>query len=233
MMNDMAESERIGTLFMVATPIGNLGDITLRALETLKRVHAVFAEDTRVTAKLLQHYGIRVPVFRYDEHSHGRAAGEVIRMLLESQDIALLSDAGTPGIADPGARLVGAVLAELPQAVIVPLPGPTAIGAVLSASGVPAEQFAFLGYPPHKKGRKTFFANLKSLTLWPAVIYESPHRIAKALASIEEALGGERRLVIGRELTKLHEELFRGTVAEALLRFKEGAKGEFVIVIFP
>ena len=227
------EQEKLGTLYMVATPLGNLGDITLRALETLKSVDAIFAEDTRVTSKLLFHYKIQKPVFHYDEHSHSRASAKLMEMLKEGKHIALVTDAGTPGIADPGSRLVDVISRELPHAPIIPIPGASAVISLLSVSGVNTEQFTFLGYPPHKKGRKTFFEHLKEIETWPVVLYESPHRIEKALASIVETLGEERLLIVGRELTKVHEEIIRGTAKSALEYFKSAdkQKGEFVITI--
>lgn len=218
---------------MVATPIGNLQDITLRALETLKSVDAIFAEDTRVTSKLLAHYGIAKSLFRYDEHSHTTASVKIIALLREGKQIALVTDAGTPGIADPGSRLVAEIGEKLPEIFIVPIPGVSAISTLLSVSGVNTEQYTFLGYSPHKKGRKTFFENLKEITIRPAVFYESPHRVEKAFQSIVETLGEDRAVVVGRELTKLHEEVFRGTAKEALEHFRgeNKARGEFVIAV--
>ena len=229
----MAENTKYGSLFMVATPIGNLGDITVRALATLKAVDAIFAEDTRVSSKLLFHYEIQKPVFHYDEHSHNRASSRLMEMLRDGKDIALVTDAGTPGIADPGSRLVEAVVNELPEVLIVPIPGASAVVSLLSISGLNTEQFTFMGYPPHKKGRKTFFEGLREVKTWPVVFYESPHRIEKALSSIVEALGDDRKIIVGRELTKLHEEIFRGTAKEALLYFgsTDKQKGEFVIAL--
>lgn len=228
----MSDKEKIGVLYMVATPIGNLSDITLRALETLKNVDAVFAEDTRVTSKLLAHFGISKPLFRYDEHSHGAASVKIITMLAEGKQIALTTDAGTPGIADPGSRLVAKVSEELPEVSIIPIPGVSAISTLLSASGFNTEQFTFAGYSPHKKGRKTFFEELKEIKTRPVVFYESPHRVEKALQSIAEVFGDDRSVIVGRELTKRYEEIFRGTAKEALERFKGGkARGEFVIAI--
>ncbi len=229
----MMENVKYGTLFMVATPIGNLGDITMRALETLKSVDAIFAEDTRVSSKLLFHYKIQKPVFHYDEHSHNRAAAKLMEMLKDGKDIALVTDAGTPGIADPGSRLIEIVSKELPQVPIIPIPGASAVISLLSISGFNTEQFTFLGYPPHKKGRKTFFESLQKLETWPVVFYESPHRIEKALSSIVEVLGNDRRIVVGRELTKLHEDIFRGTAKDALSHIGnlEKQKGEFAVAI--
>ncbi len=234
MMNKETMEEKHGELAIVATPIGNLGDITLRALDSLKAADVIFAEDTRVIARLLAHYEIRKSLLRYDEHAHERASEEVLRFLREGKRVVFVSDAGTPGIADPGSRLVARVRAEEPAANIIPIPGASAITTLLSVSGLSADQFVFLGFPPHKKGRKTFFENLTTNTIWPAVFYESPHRIGKALASIREVLGDERRLIVGRELTKVHEEIFTGTVKEAAGRFggEEGeSRGEFAVVV--
>ena len=229
----MTNNTKNGTLFMVATPIGNLSDITLRALDTLKNVDAVFAEDTRVTSKLLAHFGISKPLFRYDEHSHGPASIKITGMLREGKQIALTTDAGTPGIADPGSRLVAIIAEQLPDVSIIPIPGVSAIATLLSVSGMNTEQFTFVGYPPHKKGRKTFFEELKEIKTWPVVFYESPHSIEKALKRLVEVLGSERKVVVGRELSKLHEEIFRGILKDALLRFmhEDKARGEFVVAI--
>lgn len=229
----MVENIKNGTLFIVATPIGNLNDITLRAIEALKSVDAIFAEDTRVTSKLLTHYGISKPLFRYDEHSHSTASLKVMGMLGDGKQIALTTDAGTPGIADPGSRLITVIAEKLPNVLIIPIPGVSAITTLLSVSGMNTEQFTFLGYPPHKKGRKTFFEELNEIKTWPVVFYESPHRIGKALLSIADILGNERKVVIGRELTKRYEEIFRGTIKNALKEFNgdESARGEFVIAI--
>lgn len=218
---------------MVATPIGNLQDITLRAVEILKIVDVVFAEDTRVTSKLLAHYGIAKPLFRYDEHSHESAATKIIALLNEGKQIALTTDAGTPGIADPGSRLVAKLGEVYPEADIIPIPGVSAVSALLSVSGMNTEQYTFLGYPPHKKGRKTFFENLKQITVWPVVLYESPHRVEKTLLSIKEVLGEDCSMVVGRELTKLHEEIVRGTAKTVSAYFMDDKKmrGEFVLAI--
>jgi 16S rRNA (cytidine1402-2'-O)-methyltransferase len=227
----------IGTLYVVATPIGNLDDITLRALETLKLVDIIFAEDTRVIAKLLARVVIEKSLQRYDEHAHELASNKIIELLREGKKVALVSDAGTPGIADPGSRLVARVREEVIDAHIVPIPGVSAVTTILSVSGMNANQFVFLGYPPHKKGRKTFFETLQTNEVWPVVMYESPHRIEKALASISDVCGNTRTVVVGRELTKIHEDIWKGSIEEARTIFSEAGKdknrikGEFVIVI--
>ena len=222
----------MSTLYIVATPIGNLEDITLRALRILKEADIVLAEDTRVTRKLLEHYRIQKPLMRYDEHSAERMHGTVAQFLTEGKNIALVSDAGTPGISDPGARLVRYVQDHAPDVSVVPIPGPSALTAALSAAGVPASTFVFLGYPPHKKGRKTFFEGLRAITIRPVLLYESPHRLQKTLGELALVLGADASLVIAKELTKIHEEVWWGTFAEAATRYTgEKGRGEFVLII--
>ncbi len=222
----------MGTLYIVGTPIGNLKDITLRALEVMKTADVIFAEDTRVTKKLLARYGITVRVERYDEHSHARVVPRVVELLRTGRSVALVTDAGTPGIADPGARLIGFVRAELPAVQVVPIPGPSALTAALSAAGIPAEHFTFVGYPPQKKGRQTFFLGLRHATFRPIVLYESPHRIVRTFGELGQVFGMDTELIVARELTKIYEELFRGDIKTALAYFTgERSKGEFVIII--
>ncbi len=220
------------TLYIVATPIGNLRDITSRALETLKDVNVVLAEDTRVTKKLLSHYDIKKEVKRYDEHVGTAIYSEVKKRLENGESIALVTDAGTPGISDPGSRLVDFVRGEVPDAKIVPIPGPSALIAALSASGVGADQFTFLGFPPHKKGRQTFFKKMKSIETRPIVFYESTHRIEKAFAALGEIFGDAQTIVVARELTKIYEEAWRGSIKNARGHFTgERKKGEFVVIV--
>lgn len=222
----------MGTLYIVATPIGNLKDFTFRALEMLKTADMVYAEDTRVTKKLFTHYAVGASLRRYDEHSHARALGEIKNMLIQGKQVALVTDAGTPAIADPGSRLVAAVRASLPEVAIVPIPGPSAVVTALSAAGMSAERFTFLGYPPVKKGRETFFKDLAALAVRPVVLYESPHRMEKTLAALEKTLGGAHELFVARELTKMYEELWSGSIEEARVHFtSERIRGEFVIII--
>lgn len=221
-----------GTLYIVATPIGNLEDVTLRSLRILSEADMVYAEDTRVTKKLLMRHSIDTPLRRYDEHVANRAHSAITSLLADGKNVALASDAGTPGIADPGARLVAYVRRELPQVPVVPIPGPSALITALSVAGVSAEQFTFLGYPPHKKGRETFFKKLSYITVRPAVFYESPHRIARAFADLARVCGNGGSIVIARELTKVYEEVFAGTIAEAREHFLgKRQKGEFVIIV--
>ena len=222
----------MGTLYIVATPIGNLKDITLRALEVLKGVDIIFAEDTRVTKKLLLHYEIYTSIKRYDEYSNSGVYKEVQDRLEQGQLVALVTDAGTPGIADPGSKLVAFIQKELPEAKIIPIPGPTALISTLSVSGINANQFTFLGYPPHKKGRQTFFKKLSEITIKPIMLYESPHRLEKTLQSFIDVFGNEKEIVVARELTKVHEEIWRGPVQNAKTHFQgERKRGEFAILI--
>ncbi len=221
----------MGTIFIVGTPIGNLGDITLRALETLKKVDCVYAEDTRVAGKLLAHYGIKKSVERYDGHSHAKSIGQIAKGMERGEQIALVTDAGTPGISDPGAHLVNSLLKELPECKIVPIPGVSAVATLLSVCGINTDQFTFLGYPPHKKGRATFFKQCAEITVRPLVLYESPHRILKTLETLMSTFGAEHQIIVGRELTKIHEEIFRGTLREASLHFKKESRGEFTLII--
>ena len=215
---------------MIATPIGNLGDITFRAVETLKKLDILFCEDTRVTMKLLQRFELKSPLESSREEVHQRQAARVIQCLKEDKTVGFVSDAGTPGISDPGARLVAEVLKHLPDVKVEPIPGVTAVGALLSISGLYSDQFLFLGFPPHKKGRQTFVREaLESERT--TVLYESTHRIDKLL---EEIINVEptRHLVMGRELTKLHETVYRGTALEVKeMLSKTSEKGEFVIAL--
>ena len=218
-----------GTLYVVATPIGNLEDITLRALRTLKEVALVACEDTRRTRTLLSHFGISVPVTSYFEHNK-RVKGEVIlRALRDGKSVALVTDAGTPGISDPGFLLVKQARAEAIP--VTPVPGPSAVIALLSAAGVPADGFLFEGFLPVKPGRR--LNRLRALRELETTIvcYESPHRILASLAAIAEIFGGVH-LIVGRELTKQFEEIVEGTAADLAERFAGGtARGEFTLII--
>jgi len=222
------------TLSVVATPIGNLEDITLRALRVLKECDTVLCEDTRVTRKLLSHYEIDKPVLSYHEHSGEAKYEKVFELLEEGKHLALVSDAGTPTVSDPGARLVHEVRERFADAVrIETVPGASAVAAALSIAGVSADAFHFLGFPPHKKGRKTFFDTLCEQN-GTVVFYESPHRIIKALESLNERLQGTERVVVTRELTKMHEEVVDGTPSEVLEHFNthpDTVRGEFVVIV--
>lgn len=217
-------------LSVIGTPIGNLGDITLRALEVLKRVDVVAAEDTRVTKKLLQHFDIHVPVVAYHAHS---GEGGVLKLLEEGKHVGLVSDAGTPGISDPGSELVSRVRDELPEVVVEVVPGVSALTAALSIAGVHTARFHFLGFLPHKKGRQALFAEIAQ-SEHTVVFYESPHRIMKTLESLREVLGADKCVVVLKELTKIHEEVVRGSAEEVHAYFEaheDKVRGEFVVVV--
>ena len=217
-----------GSLFVVATPIGNLEDVTLRALRVLREAGLVLAEDTRRTRILLDRHGI--PARPVSLHAHNEAArcGEVLAALADGRDVALVSDAGTPLVSDPGERLVAAVIeAGHP---VVPVPGASAVLAALAASGLPPLPFAFVGFPPRRSSaRKALFDSYRGRPE-TVVLFESPHRTAATLRALAEALG-ERRACVARELTKRHEELARGTLAELAERYRDGARGEVTIVV--
>jgi 16S rRNA (cytidine1402-2'-O)-methyltransferase len=221
-------SKEQGVLFIVATPIGNLEDITLRALRALKEADVIYAEDTRVTSKLLAKYEIQKPVFRLDEAKEQVKAREVIARLEAGERIVYVSDAGTPGISDPGARLVALVRGAGQE--VVAIPGPSALTAALSIAGISGGEFVFLGFLPHKKGRQTALKAIASEQR-AIVVYESPHRILKLLEELE--ILGERRIIIARELTKIHEEVLSGSAYELRMRLETdgSARGEFVVII--
>jgi 16S rRNA (cytidine1402-2'-O)-methyltransferase len=221
-----------GVLYIVATPIGNLEDITLRALRVLKEVDGVFAEDTRVAKKLLQHYEIKKPIHRYDEHIAESIHDIVLASLQGGNHVALVSDAGTPGISDPGSRLVAYIREHAPEVHIIPIPGPSALITALSVAGISADEFTFLGFSPHKKGRKTFFEKIHTISTRPVVLYESPHRLTRTLTDLMHIQGTNTPLVIVKELTKIHEDIWHGTVEQAMKYFVEKkGKGEFVLIL--
>jgi 16S rRNA (cytidine1402-2'-O)-methyltransferase len=247
-------------LYIVATPIGNLEDISMRALRILSEVDFVLCEDTRVTGKLMQHFEIKTPRISYHQHSDDRKNEEVLKLLEAGKDLALVSDAGTPGISDPGGKLVALALERLGERVsIESVPGPSAVTAALSITGIPTEKFVFLGFPPHKKGRQTFIRHIGD-SIFPVVIYESKHRIIKFLEELvdlnkeiekhnEEAeaynfrvLSKEKKekkspitsVVVCRELSKMHETVYRGELKDIIEKIKNNAddqRGEFVVVV--
>lgn len=220
----------MGKLYVVATPIGNLGDITLRALETLRTVDLIAAEDTRTSKKLLDHYDISTPMVSYHQHSQGGKIDYLVRQLSEGKNIALITDAGTPGIQDPAGKLVQA--ARTAGTEVLAVPGPSALTAALSIAGKPTDHFIFLGFLPKKQGRETLFKKLASWDL-PIIIYESPLRVGKTLKDIQKYLG-QRQIMAFRELTKKFEEVRAGDTAELTQAFTEKPpKGEFVIMILP
>ncbi|RJQ44241.1 MAG: 16S rRNA (cytidine(1402)-2'-O)-methyltransferase [Gaiellales bacterium] len=217
-------------LHVCPTPIGNLGDITTRVLETLRKVDVIASEDTRRTGRLLAHFAIDKPQLSFFEHNEVRRVPEIIGMLREGRDVALVSDAGMPGICDPGYRLIAAALdAGLPVQV---LPGPSALDTALVASGFPTDSFVFLGYIPRKRSEREQMLRMIAAESRTCVAYEVPHRLAATLAAAPDIIG-DRRLAVCRELTKKFEEVDRGTAAELAARLPEKVRGELVIVFAP
>ncbi len=228
-----------GILYIIATPIGNLEDITLRALRTLKEVDAIACEDTRVTSRLLSHYSISKPLLSLHHHSGQAQFGKILTLLGEGKSVAYASDAGTPGISDPGNKLVEDAITE--GFLVVPIPGASALATLISVSGIDMQVFSFLGFPPHKKGRETFFkAVLVSEN--PVVYYDSPHRVIKNLKLLQalENSGqdseiSKKQIIIGRELTKMFEEIVRGSIDDIETHFTshpEKMKGEFSVIVY-
>ncbi len=219
-----------GILYVVATPIGNLEDVTLRALRILRDVSLIAAEDTRRTARLLQHYSISTRTTSLHEHNERGKTPQLIGRLRAGDSIALVSDAGTPLISDPGQTLVAAARAAGIR--VESIPGPSAVMAALASSGLDSREFVFLGFPPTRsKDRKSWFESLRSQTRL-AVFFEAPHRIRRTLADLSGQLGPDRQIAVGRELTKVHEELVVCTISEHLQHFIE-PKGEFTLVVPP
>jgi 16S rRNA (cytidine1402-2'-O)-methyltransferase len=218
-------------LYLVATPIGNLEDITLRAVRVLKEVDQIACEDTRQTQKLLNHYGITTRTISYHEHNEITRAAELVKELQEGASVALVTDAGMPGISDPGYRLIS--LAIRHHVLVVPIPGASAFLAALVASGLPTDSFRFSGFLPAKRGERR--AALEAIKTSPRtqVFYEAPHRIVEALSDVVEVLGKDRHVVLAREVTKLHEEFLRGRAGEVLetLNSRDGVKGEITLLI--
>lgn len=221
-------------LYIIGTPIGNLEDITLRALRVLKEVNLVLCEDTRVTKRLLSKYGITTPTMSYHAQSKLGKVEKIFALLEEGNDLALVSDAGTPCISDPGSLLVMQVLEKFGDTVhIVPIPGPSALVTALSAAGISVAEFTFLGFLPHKKGRETLFKEIARAER-VMVFYESPHRIEKTLESLEKFCGLQQKIIVARELTKVFEEFARGTIPEVRDYFEKNRdhiRGEFVVIV--
>lgn len=224
-------------LYLVATPIGNLEDITLRALRVLRQADRIACEDTRQTQKLLNHFGIGTPTVSYHTHNEASRAEELLKQLQAGERIAVVTDAGTPGIADPGSEIASlAIAAGVP---VFPVPGANAAVSALIASGLPADRFTFHGFLPAKAGqRRTFLEGLrgKDAAGWGTLIfYEAPHRILESLADVEAVFGPEQPVVVARELTKLHEEILRGSVASVrkLLMERPSVRGEIVLLFAP
>ena len=221
--------------YVVATPIGNLGDITFRAIETLKSVDLILCEDTRETKKILEKYDIHKPTISYHSHSKLSKVDKIFELLEEGKNLALVSDAGTPTISDPGAMLVSRIKTHFSHGVdvqVVPVPGPSAVITALCASGLPTHEFTFLGFLPHKKGRETLFKEIAE-SKRTMVFYESPHRILKTLESLTKFCPN-KKVCIARELTKIYEELQTGLPSEILNYFIENSskqRGEFTVIV--
>ncbi|MFA5184638.1 MAG: 16S rRNA (cytidine(1402)-2'-O)-methyltransferase [Patescibacteria group bacterium] len=227
----------MSVLRIVATPIGNLEDITLRALRVLKEADFVLCEDTRVTRKLLDHYQIPTPTISYHQHSGDLKTDKIMALLREGKELALVTDAGTPGISDPGGKLVSLVRAEFgDQVLIESVPGVSALATAVSIAGAGFDRFLFLGFLPHKKGRQTMLKEIFA-SEYPVIIYESKHRIVKLLEELEKMsgeLGTQIKVQVARELTKLHESFYHGAPAEILVKLQyepHNLKGEFVVLI--
>jgi len=225
------ETVALGTLYLVGTPIGNLEDITLRALDTLRNVDLIACEDTRQTLKLLNHYKIEKPTVSYHEHNELTRAAELVVHLEDGDDIALVTDAGTPGVSDPGYRLVA--LAVRHHIRVVPIPGASAFLSALVASGLPTDSFRFSGFLPAKAGARRTALEAVRNSPRTQIFYEAPHRIVETLRDIVEILGPERHVVIAREVTKLHEEFLRGRAGSLLEQLEQRGdiKGEITLLI--
>ena len=227
----MINNSAVGILYLVGTPIGNLEDITLRAIRVLNEVDAIAAEDTRRTGKLLQHLQIDTPQISYHEHNHNSRIQNLVNRLQQGDQIALVTDAGMPSISDPGCELVQAAIAA--KIAVIPIPGCTAAISALAASGLPTEQFIFEGFLPLKsKDRQARLDQLRHQTR-TLILYEAPHRLIKTLTDLETVLGKERKIVMAREITKVHEEFWRGTIEQAIALYAKNShpKGEYTLVV--
>src|SRR5690242_12391860 len=223
--------DKSGRLYLVATPLGNLEDITVRALRLLGEADLIACEDTRHTAKLLHHYGIDKPTISYHQHNEAARASELVHRLEQGAQIILVTDAGTPGISDPGHRLISlCVERRIP---VIPIPGPSAVIAALTASGLPTEEFLFAGFLPSRPTSRRKMLQTLAKEKHTLVLYEAPHRLVDTLADLLKCMG-RRQAVIAREMTKIHEEFLRGDLAELLVRMQQQpVRGEITIVIGP
>jgi 16S rRNA (cytidine1402-2'-O)-methyltransferase len=214
-------------LYIVATPIGNLKDVSIRALHALDEVDLILCEDTRVSKKLLDYYNIQTPIESYHQHSNIKKINYIVDLLKQGKNLALVSDSGTPGISDPGNKLISILVSELMGNLeIIPIPGPSAIISTASICGFPMNKFVFLGFPPHKKGRQKFFKEVAEYK-HPVILYESPYRILKTLKELNNF--GNFDIVVGRELTKKFETVYRGKISEIIDKIEP--RGEFVIIV--
>jgi 16S rRNA (cytidine1402-2'-O)-methyltransferase len=221
---------KMGIFYIIATPIGNLEDITLRAIRVMKEVDLILCEDTRVTKVLLEHFNIKTPLLSYHQHSQPEKINYILENLKE-KNIALVTDSGTPGISDPGNKLIEEALKKFKDEIkIIPIPGPSALTALASVSGFPTDKFLFLGFPPAKNKRKKFFDRAIN-SEFPVIFYESSYRILKSLGELE-ALGSNLKIIVGRELTKKFETIYRGDIKEVIEKIKKDPiKGEFVVIV--
>lgn len=221
----------MGNLFVVATPLGNIEDLSSRAIKVLGEADFILSEDTRVGAKLLALVGVKVPLISYHQHSSNETTLKILDMLKQGKNLALITDAGTPGISDPGNELIRDLTLYDPNVNIIPIPGPSAVTAALSVSGFYCSEFTFVGFFPRKKQSKLLAEIKEGKRVF--VFFESPHRILKTTQRITEEMQPERKIVVGRELTKVFETFYRGTAAEVLVKLREekNLKGEFVVVI--
>jgi len=220
----------MSTFYVVATPIGNLEDVTLRALRILKEVDLILGEDTRVTRKLLDHYQINKPLLSFHQHSDERKIQEVMNHVSRGENIALVTNSGTPNVSDPGGVLINRIKDSGPT--IEPIPGPSALTTLISVAGIDLHEFLFLGFLPHKKGRQTLIKKIIASDI-PVIVYESVHRVEKFLNELEKfGLGLDRQLVIGRELTKKFETIYRGNLKQIKDQMtREQIRGEFVVIV--
>jgi 16S rRNA (cytidine1402-2'-O)-methyltransferase len=221
----------MAVFYVVATPIGNLEDISLRALRVLKEVDLILCEDTRRTQRLLNHYQIKKKTLSYHQHSRLKRIEEIVNLLRKGKNLALVSDAGTPGISDPGGKLIEKVVECLgDQVKIVPIPGPCAITCAASVSGFFLDKFLFLGFPPKKKKRKKFFEEILN-SKYPVIFYESPYRILKTLEELKK-INSDFEIVVAREMTKKFETIYRGRIEKVIEKIKKDKiKGEFVVIV--
>ncbi len=221
----------MSTLYIVATPIGNLSDITLRALDILKEVDGILCEDTRVSRTLFDRHEVKTPCMSYHHHSNDRERDNIIKQIIDGKSFALITDAGTPGISDPGNLLIKEIVERKLAISIVPIPGPSAVVTALSVAGFATDRFLFLGFIPHKKGKQTLLQQVAS-SQYTVAFFESTHRIIKTLTMLQPMISDERQLVVCRELTKKFESIYRGTCAEIIQQLDDSSvKGEFVVIV--
>ncbi len=222
----------LGKLYVVATPIGNLDDITYRAVETLKTVDLILAEDTRNSINLLKHYNIDKKLKAYHQHSSQEFMLNILDLLNQGLNLALISDAGTPGVNDPGNKLIAFLLAKLPELEVVPIPGASALTTLLSVSGHHNVPFTYLGFLPHKKGKETILKMIALKEKSNFIFLDNPHRLLKNLKKLSEFIDSDREIVIGRELTKMYESFYRGTISQVITQIEQDDKFKGEVTVF-